>query len=105
MKKIIEIAERCVQESADDYIGLWQIATRVRRELGPLTNEQVKHLSLDVIRLIVEHGLNPGDYFKTGFRFWETEDTSSIIARIDREWDPAHGDPTLVKPICWFGAK
>jgi hypothetical protein len=105
MKKNAKIAEGCVRESADDYVGLWQIATRVRREFGHMSNEQVKGRSLDVIRLIVEHGLYPGDYFKTGFRFWEAKDTSSIVARIDREWDPANGDPTLANPICWFAPR
>jgi hypothetical protein len=105
MEKITEIGEGCVRESADDYVGLWQIATRVRREIRSLTNEQVKLLSIDVVRFIMERCLHPGDYFKTGFNFWSAEDTSSIIARIDREWDPVHGDPTLARPICWFGVK
>jgi hypothetical protein len=105
MEKITKIAESCVRESADDYVGLWQISTRVRRELGLLTNEKVKQFSIDVVNLIIIHGLCPGDYLKAGFHFWDVEDTSSIIARIDREWDPAHGDPTLANPICWFGVK
>src|SRR5271155_5123429 len=102
MQRIAEIAEGCVREAADDYVGLWQIATRVRREFEPSTNLQVKRLSLDVVRLIVRRGLCPGDYGKTGFSFWDLDNLGRIIARIDGEWNPMHGDPTLVNPICWF---
>lgn len=105
MEKTNRIAEDCVREAADDYIGLWQIATRVRREFGRLTNEQVKHLSLDVVRLMVERGLCPGDYLKTGLSFWNEDNTEAIVARIDREWDARLGDPTLANPICWFALK
>lgn len=105
MQKISKIAEDCLRESADDYIGLWQISSRIRRELRPPTNEQTKRLSLDVVRLIVERVLYPGDYLKTGFSFWDENDTDSIIARIDKEWDSVRGDPTLANPICWFAAR
>ncbi len=102
MERTDKIAEDCVRKAADDYIGLWQIATRVRREFGQLTNEQVKHHSLDVVHHIVQDGLHPGDYFKAGFTFWDKNDTEAIIARIKKEWDTEHGDPTLANPICWF---
>lgn len=102
MEKIIKIARDCLRELADDYIGLWQIATRTRREFGPITNEQVKKYSLDVVRRIIADGLFPGDYLKTGFNFWAEDDVGAIIARIQREWDAGHGDPTLANPICWF---
>ena len=104
MEKLGEIAEGCVKEAADDYVGLWQISTRVRREFQKLnlSSEQVKTLSLEVVRLIVDRGLLPGDYLKTGFHIWDERDAASIIARIDREWDVGHGDPNLADPICWF---
>jgi hypothetical protein len=104
MEKIDEIAEGCVKEATEDYVGLWQISTRVRREFRKLnlSDEQVKMLSLEVVRLIVDRGLLPGDYLKTGFYFWDEHDPASIIARIDREWNLASSDPTLANPICWF---
>ncbi len=105
MEKIAEIAESCVQEAADDYVGLWQIATRVRREFEPSTNEQIKRHSLDVVHLIMQQGLHPGDYVRTGFSFWDRAASASNLARIDREWDPVRGDPTLADPICWFAIK
>lgn len=105
MEKIDEIAQGCVREALDDYVELWQIATRVRCAFASSTNEQTKRLGLKVVRLIAQRGLHPGDYSKAGFRFWDESDADAIVARIDREWDPARGDPTLAKPICWFAMK
>jgi len=100
-KRVVEIADDCVEKSAGDYAGLWEISTRVRRTFASLSNEDVKRLSFEVVRLIVKRGLRPGDYLQTGFKYW-TEDPEKIIARIDREWDPKRGDPTLFESICWF---
>jgi len=105
MNEIIAIAESCVREAADDYVGLWQIAGRIRDRFSFSNNEEVKKISLEVVRLIVHRGLYPGDYFRMGFRFWSEDEPALVIARIDREWDAVCGDPTLADPICWFAAR
>jgi hypothetical protein len=100
-KKLREIADAIVEESRGDYVGLWDISTIIRRAFGSLSNEDAKRLSLDVVRLIIRSGLRPGDYLQTGFKYW-TENPEQIVSRIDREWDPKRGDPTLFESICWF---
>jgi hypothetical protein len=102
MKKIAEVADMCVSDMATDYTGLLHIAGRIRRAFGRISNEDSKQLSLEVVRLIVKRGLRPGDYLNTGLKYWD-EKPEQAIARIDREWIPTNGDPTLVNPICWFG--
>jgi len=102
MEKINKIAESFINEAADDYVGLWAIAPTVRRDLGLSSNEDVKARTLDVVRILLNHGLLPGDYLRTGFHFWNERDAASIIARIDKEWDPASGDPPLGDSSCWF---
>jgi hypothetical protein len=102
MEKINEIAENFINEAANDYVGLWAIAPAVRRDLRLSSNEDVKAHTLDVIRVLLNRGLLPGDYLKTGFYFWRERDAASIIARIDREWDPVNGDPLLGDSSCWF---
>jgi hypothetical protein len=99
MDKIVENYVRHVQV---DYVGLWQIAGRVRDTLGLHDSSDVREETLLVVKSLLERGLRPGDYLKTGFHFWSEKDSASIIARIEREWDPADGDPTLAHPICWF---
>jgi hypothetical protein len=102
MDKIKEIAEGCVSESADDYIGLWQISTRVRREFPLSSDDDVRRRSLEVARLTMERGLWPGDFFPSGFVFWDDTGIGRALARIDREWRAQEHDPTLAEPICWF---
>jgi hypothetical protein len=104
--KIEKIAEDYIRGSKHDYIGLYEISSAVRHEFGlARDSEQLKQLSLAVVRLILGRGLVAGDYLKSGFHVWPEGGTESIIARIDREWNPACGDPTLGDPICWFDLK
>jgi len=106
MDMINKIAEDFIRESKRDYIGLYQISSAVRRDFDIANeNQRVKQLSLAVVRLILDRGLVPGDYLKSGFHVWPEGGAESIIARIDREWNPACGDPTLGDPICWFDLK
>jgi hypothetical protein len=102
MRTIGEIVDNYARHVRVDYVGLWQIAGRVRDDFNLHDNSEVREKTLLVVRGLLERGLLPGDYLKTGFRFWDERDPASIIAHIDREWDTAGGDPTLANPICWF---
>lgn len=97
------IVDDYVRHVRADYVGLWQIASCVREDLRLHDHLEVREKTLLVVKRLLERGLRPGDYLKTGFRIWDEGDTSSIIARIAREWDSVRGDPTLANPICWFG--
>jgi hypothetical protein len=102
--QIDKIVDEFVREVSGDYVGLWQIAARVRNHLGIREGHEVKKIALIIVRHLLEHGLRPGDYLHPAFKFWKEHDADSIIARIDREWDPKRGDPNLGQPICWFDA-
>jgi hypothetical protein len=105
MDQLNTIVDDYARHARVDYVGLWQIASRVREDLQLHDHHEVREKTLLVVRRLFERGLRPGDYFKTGFRIWDEEGASSIVARIDREWDPANGDPTLANPICWFAPR
>src|SRR5438270_11243753 len=101
-EKINQIAAMCMADMVSDYTGLFHIAGRVRHAFGPRPNEEVKRLSIEVVRRILERGLRPGDYLRSGMKYW-AEGPEQVIDRISREWIPSRGDPTLGEPICWFG--
>jgi hypothetical protein len=107
MRTISEIAEGFLKEAAHDSVGLWAIAPRVRRDLALSDNAEVKARTLDVVRVLLDHGLLAGDYdyANSKIHFWAEREPPSIIARIDKEWDPASGDPNLGESICWFALK
>lgn len=104
MKSINDIASEFLEEAAHDYIGLWAIAPAVRRDLALSSNEEVKARTLDVVRVLMDHGLWPGDYFDSGFQFWDEPSAEAAMARIDREWDSKLGDPPLSEFI-WFDTR
>ncbi len=102
MTQLDEIVDNYVRHVHVDYVGLWQIAGRVRDDFGLHDDREVREKALLIVKSLLDRGLRPGDYLKTGFRLWDEHDPASIIARIDREWNLASGDPTLANPICWF---
>lgn len=104
MTSINDIANEFLKEAAHDYIGLWAIAPTVRRDLALSSNEEVKARTLDVVRVLMDHGLWPGDYLDTGFEFWDEPSAEAAMARIDRAWDPKQGDPPLSEFI-WFDTR
>ncbi|TAL80288.1 MAG: hypothetical protein EPN75_07915 [Beijerinckiaceae bacterium] len=103
MKSINDIVDGFLRESVEDYIGLWAISDAVRRDLALTNNEEVKARTLDVVRILLDHGLFAGDYdYGVAFHPWKGVDANLTIARIDKEWDASRGDPTLPESICWF---
>lgn len=104
MIDINDIADEFLKEAGHDYIGLWLIAGAVRGDLILPSNEDVKARTLDVVRILMDHGLWPGDYLKSGFQFWDEPNAEAAIARIDREWDPKQGDPPL-SGFTWFDTR
>lgn len=107
MKSINEIADGFLKEAAGDSVGLWAISGAVRWDMELSDNAEVKARTLGVVRILLAHGLLAGDfdYDNSKLYFWNERDANSIIARIDREWNPAHGDPSLPESICWLGFK
>jgi hypothetical protein len=108
VQNLDEIAEDCLRVTEIDYLGLYQIASYVRCNFRALdlSDEQVKALSLEVVRLVVAQGLLAGDYDYGGqLYFWKESTADEIVARIDKEWDPKKGDPSLPESICWFSTR
>ncbi len=103
--RLSEIVDDYIRHADADYVGLWQIASRIRLDLELDDGKRVEQQTLIVVRQLVDRGLLPGDYFKSGFNFWNEDDTEAIVARIKKEWDFGHGDPTLANPICWFAPR
>jgi hypothetical protein len=82
--KVLDVVHMCMRDMPADYTGLLRIAGRIRLLFGSPSNEEVKQLSLAVVRVIIDRGLRPGDYLASGFKYWEGSN-AEIVARIDRE--------------------
>jgi len=103
--KAAEIASDLAAIHGDDWTELSVVSSTVRYDCGIDSNEEVKRLTLAVVRRMINLGLRVGNFKfhgDTDFKPWPEHDAESVVARIDREWDPKRGDPTLAKSICWF---
>lgn len=105
MNRLTEIAADYVGHASADYVGLWQIASRIRSDFSLESNIEVHKKTIKVVRYLLTRGLLPGDYTKNGFEFWVQKDSDSIIDRIDSKWALLVGDPSLAEPICWFARR
>lgn len=89
---------------ARDWTGLWEITGHVREECELSDNQEVKDYSLKLVRILMERGVRAGQFGDQGSKkliLWPDQTTDVVLARIDREWDPAKGDPNI-NDICWF---
>lgn len=94
----------CEAGRAEDWLGLMVVANFVRRRCDIADNDEVKRLSLKVVRILMERGFRAGQFERYGgskLILWPDQAPDAVVARIDREWDPAKGDPNI-NDICWF---
>jgi hypothetical protein len=100
-----ELAQGYCADKGNDHGDLAALAGLIRYRCGIESNEEVKRLTLKLVRAIVGCGLRVGYFEFYGshdFILLPEQDAASVVARIDREWDAKRGDPILVEPICWF---
>jgi hypothetical protein len=67
--QLSEIVDDYMRHAHADYVGLWQIANRIRENLGLADGKEVQQQTLIAVRGLIDRGLRPGDYFRTGFHF------------------------------------
>jgi len=94
----------CEAGRAEDWLGLVVVADFVRRRCDIADNEEVKRISLKVVRILMERGFRAGQFERYGdskLILWPDQSPDAVVARIDREWDSAKGDPNI-NDICWF---
>jgi hypothetical protein len=100
-----ELVDGYLEESKIDYVGLWQIAQASKEELGAGTTDQVRKLSLEIVKRLYDNGVRPGNYWGGDFDYWPDEGCQAALDRIEREWIEAGEDPNLGDPICWFAPR
>jgi len=94
----------CEAGRAEDWLGLAVVADFVRRRCDVADNDEVKRLSLKVVRILMERGFRAGQFERYGdskLILWPDQSPDAVVARIDQEWDTAKGDPNI-NDICWF---
>ncbi len=102
--KLMKLVNGFEEGRSDDWTGLWEIAADVRHDCEVSDNHEVKDHSLKVVRMLMERGFRAGQFKRYGdskLILWPDQTPDAVVARIDKEWDPAKGDPNI-NDICWF---
>jgi hypothetical protein len=97
------IQRAVIVEGLEDYVGLWQVARRVREVIGETTTDLVREASLKrlgplLVGGYIEAGFSP--YVKGDFEPWGIPGHAAM-ERIDVEWRALGKDPNIWE-ICWF---
>ena len=96
----------------DDDIQAAEVASTVMRLSGAVAQDEVRDLSIELIRVVVQQGLMEiGDIIGSGFhptyryasvkfRRWDLSFEESL-ERVKREWKALERNPSLGE-ICWL---
>ncbi len=99
-----QIKREFLVEGVDDYIGLWQIPSRVRFHLNVQEFGEVKEASIELMRQLVvrERLLVAGELAEEGgFKPWSLA-PEEVIEYIEQLWSELGRDPNLGDDIPWF---
>jgi hypothetical protein len=100
--EIVKMTDSFMASMERDDLGLWAISGSVRWRRKQWNNEAIKLMTIEIVRRLLQRGLQAWDYAKTGFHIWPKHQTDAVIARIDREWEVAKDKARLFDPTCWF---
>ena len=102
-KEISALVTGYVEEGKSDYVGLWQICSKVKKEFHPEDPVQLKNIVLQTVREMLASGLVAVDLASSGSGCtpWKEQMADAVIRRISTEWDSLGRDPS-VGDIVWF---
>ena len=99
-----ELIDGFVDEAGVDFIPLPLLAVAAWQSLGARNSDEARAKTLELVCLLYERGLRPGDYdLGITLDYWPDRGCQAALNRIEREWLAAGQDPNLGEPICWFG--
>ena len=101
--QISAIVSDYVDEARRDYVGLWQISIRVRRDFNTKSEAENKKIVLKIVDKMLQNGLEAVTLVSSGpgcIR-WKDQEATSILSRISNEWDRLGRSPS-VGEIVWF---
>ena len=91
--------EAWIQEATEDVLGLWQLCRPACYDLGTRTPKEVKTVVLDLVRRLLEKGMQAVEV--SDQQPWPNQSPDSVIERISSEWDALGREPN-VPDIVWF---
>lgn len=102
MNNLEKVKRDFLVECTDDYVGLWSVIRRIKHALKEESSENIRAISVALIRGFLEPGLiKAGMPRITGeFEEWQFG-PEEIVQRIESEWDKLGREPNI-GDIVWF---
>jgi hypothetical protein len=95
------VIQDALNESQEDYVGLWSLVWNVRHEFADANVQEIKELVLSTLQLLLSaYGLLIGDFKQDKFFPWDCT-PSEAITRVDTEWRKLGRDPDIGE-IAWL---
>lgn len=102
MKSLNDLLAGLKKEVDEDWIALWAIPWIVRHELREESSQEVRRLSFELIKMMLQSGFRAGDVSENeGFVPWPDPRPESVVRRIEHEWDTLGREPNI-GDIAWF---
>lgn len=93
--------DEMILSGLDDWVDAAEVAYIAKAYGGASTDEEIRQLSIEIIREVIEKGLmRTGDITQGGFKEWDLSD-EEIVERINSEWTALGRRPNLGE-ICWL---
>lgn len=102
-KQLDSLKREFLLEAAEDYVGLWEFPSSIRRHLSIEDPEEIKRVSMELIRQFVNEGIfAPGELAgEGGFDAWSLSPSESIET-IGKLWERLGREPNLGDEAPWF---
>lgn len=101
-KGIELLRHELLEDLTDDYVGLWDVARRVKREWSLEDDSEIRATAMTLLSDLIEDRLIAPGIARNdgGFDNWEIE-PEEAVGRIRLEWETLNATPSL-GDIAWF---
>ena len=99
-----DVLESLVEECRVDHVGLWEVITAARLDLGASTYLETQATTLQLVWGLLNRGMFVGYPAADGVGFvpWEVS-AEGAIRRIEQEWSALGREPNIGE-VAWFTA-
>jgi hypothetical protein len=104
-EKIAEMVRDYVQAAKADYVGLWQIAIRVRHDFGISNRAEIRRRVMQIVEDMLSAGVEAVTLKSAGpgCTPLKNQNLDYVLDRITSEWDHLDRDPNPGE-IVWFNS-
>ncbi len=97
MNLFVDLRTHLLAECKEDEVGLWYIIKNVRRDLKLKDAAEVRRITLELIKELLESGNVQAGYYapdESGFEPWSIP-VDEIIRRINEAWNKLGREPNI----------